>query len=319
MPPALIQRGGFQFADSEGSKENPWQLLATSRDDGAIPAIGEANTVQWMLKSGLGGTITVRDEQGRDVKLRIVALLQDSAFQGELLVADSSFHAMFPRQEGFTVLLIDSAGHDDSIRNLLSTAYADRGLTIESTAAKLRGYLQVENTYLSTFQVLGGMGLLLGTLGLAVVMLRNVWERRREFALLRAFGYRGRDLGSLVIVENALLVLFGLFAGVGAALMSVAPQAGGVAPPWGRLTTLLSLVVVVGLSSALLAVRGGTRPARCDSSDRVEPQLFHFRLIIISSTCVYVYWRACLESRMSRARDNPSEYHAEMNDVSVRV
>jgi len=34
--------------------------------------------------------------------------------------------------------------------------------------------LEVENTYLATFQALGGLGLLLGALGLAVVLLRSV-------------------------------------------------------------------------------------------------------------------------------------------------
>ena len=259
VPPALIARGGFQFAGSEGSKENPWRLLDALRDDGAIPAIGEANTVQWMLKSSLGGTIAVRDEQGREVKLRIVALLQDSVFQGELLVADSAFHALFPRQEGFTELLIDSNGHDAGVRELLSTAYSDRGIAIANARDKLQGYLQVENTYLSTFQILGGFGLLLGTFGLAVVLLRNLWERRREFALLRAVGYRRRDLGTLVLAENAALVLFGLCAGVGSALIAVAPQAVAGGTPWAHLAGLLCLVLAAGLAAGLFGLRATVR------------------------------------------------------------
>jgi hypothetical protein len=234
-------------------------LLDAIRDDGAIPAIGEANTVQWMLKSNLGGTIAVRDEQGREVKLRIVALLQDSIFQGELLVADAAFHSLFPRQEGFTELLIDSNGHHDAVRELLSAAYAQRGIAISNARDKLQGYLQVENTYLSTFQILGGFGLLLGTLGLAVVLLRNVWERRREFALLRAVGYRRRDLGGLVLAENAALVLFGLCAGVGSALIAVAPQTTAGGTPWARLACLLALVVVAGLAAGLLGLRATVR------------------------------------------------------------
>jgi len=35
-----------------------------------------------------------------------------------------------------------------------------------STPEKLAAFHRVENTYLSTFQALGGLGLLLGTLGL---------------------------------------------------------------------------------------------------------------------------------------------------------
>jgi len=44
----------------------------------------------------------------------------------------------------------------------------------------------VQNTYLNTFQVLGALGLLLGSAGLGVVVLRNVLERRAELAAMLA-------------------------------------------------------------------------------------------------------------------------------------
>ena len=46
----------------------------------------------------------------------------------------------------------------------------------------------------SIFQLLGGLGLLLGSVGLGVVVLRNVLERRGELAILRAVGFRRRSL-----------------------------------------------------------------------------------------------------------------------------
>ena len=67
---------------------------------------------------------------------------------------------------------------------------ADLGADAMPTAERLAEFHTVENTYLSTFQTLGGLGLLIGTVGLAAVVLRNVLERRRELALLRAVGYR---------------------------------------------------------------------------------------------------------------------------------
>ena len=49
-------------------------------------------------------------------------------------------------------------------------------MEVNKTADKLAAYLSVENTYLTTFQALGGLGLVLGSLGLAVVLLRSIWE-----------------------------------------------------------------------------------------------------------------------------------------------
>jgi hypothetical protein len=256
-PPAFVARGGFRFAASEGSKENPWQLLEARRDDGAIPAIGEAHTVQWMLKSGLGGTVSIQDEQGTEVQLRIVALLQDSAFQGELFIGSSEFRTLFPRQEGFANLLIDPNGHADAVRQLLLAAFSDRGITVETTREKVQSYLQVENTYLSTFQALGGLGLLLGTIGLAAIMFRNVLERRRELALLRAVGYDARRVSIVIVAEAALLLGAGLAVGAGCAALAVAPAwlgRGGSLPGPGLLGLLLA-VAAAGLLSSIVATR----------------------------------------------------------------
>ena len=89
---------------------------------------------------------------------------------------------------------------------------ADFGADARSTADRIAEFHRVENTYLSTFQTLGGLGLLLGTVGLAAVLLRNVLERRRELALLGAVGYGLPRLFVIVVTESALLLISGLAA-----------------------------------------------------------------------------------------------------------
>jgi ABC-type antimicrobial peptide transport system permease subunit len=71
--------------------------------------------------------------------------------------------------------------------------------------------------------MLGGLGLLLGTIGLGAVLLRNVLERRRELALLRALGYRRAHFLAMTVAENALLLGGGLLAGAVCALLAMAP------------------------------------------------------------------------------------------------
>ena len=126
---------------------------------------------------------------------------------------------------------------------------------------RLKSYLDVQNTYLATFQALGGLGLLLGTLGLAVVLLRSVWERRGELALLRALGFRQSTLGWLVFAENAWLLALGVGFGCIAAIVAVAPfiasQGGDLLHP--SLFVLIALVVLVGLAAGGLAVKSALR------------------------------------------------------------
>ena len=140
-----------------------------------------------------------------------------------------------------------------------SDLLADHSLTLTPAAQRLESFLAVENTYLATFQALGGMGLLLGALGLAVVLLRGVWERRGELALFRALGFRRAALGWLVLAENAYLLALGLGVGVAAALLAVAPHLAGGAVLWLRLLGLLGLVLVVGLGAGAAAVMSTLR------------------------------------------------------------
>jgi len=132
---------------------------------------------------------------------------------------------------------------------------------VERSGDRLAEFLAIQNTYLSTFQSLGGLGLLLGTIGLAAVQMRNVFDRRREFALLRATGFRRRTLAWLVVLENFLLLAVGLAIGCLAALAAVAPHlmGRGASIPWQSLLAILGLVLTVGVLASLASVRAMSR------------------------------------------------------------
>jgi hypothetical protein len=265
VPDHFIERGGFVFAGllspAAEEKANPWLLL--QREGDAIPALGEANTVTWMLRSKLGGKVKVPDGQGKTVQLTISGLLKDSVFQSSLLVSEKRFlEELYPGTEGYQVFLIRPlAGREEEVRRVLEQALADRGLEVTPAADKLAAYLAVENTYLSTFQALGGLGLLLGSLGLAVVLLRSVWERRAELALFRALGYRNVTLAWLVLAENGFLLLVGLACGTVSAVVSVLPHVitTGGSVPWAGLLALFAVVLGVALGAGAAAVAGTLR------------------------------------------------------------
>jgi hypothetical protein len=261
VPAGLIERGGFAFAGTDArdatEREHPWTIL--DRDDGdAVPSFGEAESVQWILNSSLGKTF----DAGVPRPLRIDGLLQDSVFQSSLLLSEANFLRLFPGHEGYNFFLIaPPPGRERDVKEALDTALADRGFEVTPAARRLEGYFAVVNTYLTTFQALGGLGLVLGSLGLSVVLLRAVWERRAELALFRALGYRRAMLGWLVLAENGFLLLIGLGAGTASALLSVAPHliGGSAGVPWGELAVLLAAALVVGLLAGAVATRATLR------------------------------------------------------------
>jgi ABC-type lipoprotein release transport system permease subunit len=263
---AMIQRGGFAFSSSlaerQDQKQNPWSLLNRRFDDGAIPVIGDEAAVLWQLHLGLGQDLRIKDDRGRDATLRFVALLSGSVLQSELIVSEAAFETLFPTQTGHAFFLIDAPpNRADDLERTLERELTPFGLDVARTADRLNDYLAVQNTYLSTFQSLGGLGLLLGTIGLTAVLLRNVWERRSELALLRALGFRALAIGWIVLVENAALVATGLICGVVPALLAIAPHiaARPQTVPWLSLGLTLASVFVVAVTASAAALAPALR------------------------------------------------------------
>ncbi len=254
----LIERGGFAFAgtlaESERESANPWLLLDKKLDGDAIPVFGDVNSVQYILHLGLGKDLTYTDEQGRGRRLVIAGLLSRSVFQSQLIMSEANFLDMFPSHGGYNQFLIETASPEAGTQ--LEERFADQGFDATRSADRLAGYLIVENTYLSTFQTLGGLGLLLGTLGLAVVMVRSVLERRSELALLQAVGFGSSSISWLVLAENGFLLVFGTVTGALTALLAVLPHllSGMAEPPWFSLLVTLLAIVAVGLLAGAAAV-----------------------------------------------------------------
>ena len=260
-PVSFLNSGRFSFKSSLASnpeqRKNPWLLLDAESHDGAIPAIADANTIQYILHLSVGSDLTIQTGDGSPVRLRIAAALDDSIFQGGILISESNFLKIFPDIEGYRFFLLDMPAVEDAAAiQPLKESLGYWGIRIESSPERLSSFHQVENTYLSTFQSLGTLGLILGTLGLATVLLRNVLERRSELALLRAAGFRRRTLSGIVLAENILLLLWGSGTGIVCALISIAPalHSRGDSLPVLMVVLVLIPVLIAGILASLAAV-----------------------------------------------------------------
>jgi len=259
----MIERGGFSVKVLKQERaKSPWTLLA---EPGVlpVPAFGDSESARWQLHKGLGGVLSVPDEAGRRVELRFVGLISAGILAGELLVSEDNFRRMYPAETAPRYFLIETPpGMADEVAGSLRRNLGEMGLEVRSTREILNDLVGVQNTYLLTFLALGGLGVVLGTVGLVVVLLRNALERRGEFALMLATGFGRRYLAGLLVVENAGLLVAGLLCGTVAALAAVAPHLASVESRvnWWALAALLAGIIVVGVVScaatAATTVRG---------------------------------------------------------------
>lgn len=267
---ALARRSAFTFTASLGGDrlQSPWLLLEQPLKDGALPVVADQTVIVWGMNRKLGDTIAYTNSRGEQVRLRLVGALANSIFQGNMLMSRRLLQRHFPGVSGSRVLLVD--GPQDRVgpaRQALDFALADQGARFTGTARRLAEFNQVENTYLNIFLSLGGLGLLLGSVGLALVVLRSVMERRGELALLQAVGWSRRLLFRMLMQEHVLLLAAGTLTGTLCGLLAVVPV---LAVPGSTLPLIQILILVLampafGLLWVWLAARAALRGELLDA------------------------------------------------------
>jgi putative ABC transport system permease protein len=269
-PEALDQRKAFSFStlSDEVNPENPWLSLHSNLGEDIIPGIADETVIIWGLGKSVGDTLDYMDESGKNFRIKLVAGLANSVFQGNIIIAEEELIARYPSVSGHRLFLVDNpAEEEDSVLSTLSWALQDLGLDISSTADRLAGFNKVENTYLSIFLILGGFGLMLGTIGLGIVVIRNILDRRGELALLRAVGFKRQSIHKLILSEHILLLVIGAICGFITALIAVFPALitpGSAVPYITIIVTLLVILFSGGLWiywATSFAVRGDLLPA----------------------------------------------------------
>ncbi|MDB6135026.1 MAG: FtsX-like permease family protein [Verrucomicrobiales bacterium] len=263
-PRALASLEAFTFAGLAPDMQlsagaSPWTMLNLKPTDGTVPAIMDQYSAMFALGKKVGDIITVPDGQGNPVNLRLAALLGGTVLQGNVIIGDAAFVKLYPDSGGFRYFLADASPEQAKVwSEAVMRQLANRGLSVMPAAERLAQYQAVQNTYLTIFSTLGGLALILSTVGLGVLVARQVLERKAEFALLQAVGFKSSQLRTMVLAEHWFLFLAAVILGTGTALLAVWPNlklAGTGGMPVRLLATLLTGLVAGGLIFCQIAAR----------------------------------------------------------------
>jgi putative ABC transport system permease protein len=269
--PGFVSRGGFRFVARAGGgeAENPWLLLGRRSPEQPIPAVLDQATAQWGLKlGGVGARFRLPVEAGGSAEFEIVGLLEPGILQGFVLIAERDFEAVFPSRSGYGMAVVDTSRLElrelPVVRAALTKAWAEASLSLTPAADRLRNLLAVQNTFLSGFQALGSLGLLLGTAGVAAVQLQGMAERRGQLAVLRAIGFTLSRVRTLLALETLVTVGLGVAAGALAGLLAVVPAiaSGNARVPLAWIAVTGGLTLLTAVAASLLVSSRRTIPER---------------------------------------------------------
>lgn len=241
VDPDLLE-GRFKTSDK-------WSIL---EGDG-VPAIVDETTMMWVLKKKLGDELIYQDEWGNDFPVTIAGVVKDSVFQGSLILDEQKLLEKYPSLGGYQLFL----SPDEKAREILQEETADLGGKVTATKNRLAAFHEVENTYIAIFNVLGGLGIILGSVGVGIVTARNLVERKGEFETLRMLGISELRRSKIAKCEVKSMVAWGLGIGLVSALIAVIPVLGGT-------VGVMDLLWMAGLVLAMAFIANfvGTRALR---------------------------------------------------------
>jgi ABC-type antimicrobial peptide transport system permease subunit len=250
----LEKRAAFTIKSTAPGIAPSWKSL---REGDAIRAFIDETTLLWVLKKKAGDRIDYTDEQGNTFAIEIAGTLAASVFQGSFVVDEQRFLKRFPSMGGYQLFLADSPTDPAETLPLLQRSLTDLGATVSTTPDRLAAFNSVENTYISIFNVLGGLGVILGAAGLGIVTARNLAERRNEFTRLHQIGISQRILRSLVARETRQLILWAVGIGLSAAVISILPALPrtGLLVSLGWIAALAVMFLITAAFCAWIAYR----------------------------------------------------------------
>ncbi|MBK8039721.1 MAG: ABC transporter permease [Verrucomicrobiaceae bacterium] len=235
----------------------------------SLEALADQATAMWGLGKGVGDTIDYTAADGSTFQVKLTGLLAGSVLQGKVIINEASYLAKYPDAAGYRFFLIGS-DKPEQVSAHLTRQLEQRGLALEPAKQRLEAFLAVQNTYIGIFTILGGLGVLLGTAGLGVLVARHVLERRGELGLMQALGFRSGALRTMVLGEHAALLILGVLLGSLTAALAVFPalKQGGGDLPLGFLGSLIGGILLLGLLICFIATVSAVRGKLIESIRR---------------------------------------------------
>ena len=245
---------GRALSDADRAAESPGMLLYD--DEGAQSA-----------GIGLGERLTYRFEDGEEITLTVIGLIETGAIDDRGLSETAGVLLLDTLPQDATLVVSEVDVEEEHVGALRAEVSAIPGAFALDSAIFGRLLDALLNTFVAFPQLVAVLGLVVGGVVIANSVALATMERRREIAVMKSVGLQRERVLFMLLLENGLLGLLGGLVGVGIGLVALIALVNLVgipssAVPYLTAFGLMALCVLVSLVAAFVTAWGasGERP-----------------------------------------------------------
>ncbi|MGC9554847.1 MAG: ABC transporter permease, partial [Thermoplasmatota archaeon] len=220
-----------------------------------------------VFTADLGDTLTFRGKDNHTVNKTVIGVLDTTVMQG--VYSYSRHLAEEFEGSGPTFFLLGTASGVDGDRAAreLEREFLPYGMQTTVMKTVVQEIIRVMNQFFNLFEAFMALGLVIGIAGLGIITIRSVHERRQEIGMLRAIGFRQRDVLSSFLIETSFVAVLGIVIGtllgvfIGYTLWhdEFRPEGFTFAINWQPILLVAAVALVVTLLSVVPASRKASR------------------------------------------------------------
>lgn len=224
----------------------------------------------------VGDSLTIESQGGRR-SFTIIGIQDQIHYEG-IFVSQDALGRMFSNVDAlYLIRLYDSDDALDTARRL-EADFRDLGMDASSIRQEVLDESQSFRQIFTLIQLFLGLGLIVGILSLGIVTARGVIERRQEIGMLRALGFRPKDVGRVFLIETLTIVGMGVLIGTFCAIVvsyglyksQVEDLDIPYTIPWIELAVIAAIAFAATLLSTIAPIRRASRTPPADALRYIE-------------------------------------------------
>lgn len=224
----FIERNTYGFSDvaweliDEGGKlERTDDLVWRSLDEGRFVILDGGLAPGNMFGFGsplgakLGDNLTLVNYNNTHINRTVLAFTEQFGISGVFMYEERALADFGIAEKRIHLIALSDDGRTSEVSEGLRRNLLPYGFYTVIISEIVKDILKSQNAFFDLFNAFLSLGLIIGIVGLGIVTLRSVYERRHEIGMMRAIGFKRRMVVGSFLGESGFIAGSGLIIGSG--------------------------------------------------------------------------------------------------------